>query len=208
MAERVLISTFGLDAEKVLRSLRWVSYDRLALLAGGRSAQEPGFRRIEAAERAAGTGLEVVAVDPFDFRSCFEGALGAIRRHRKAGREVRMNVSGGTKILADAALLAAFQEGVEVWHCEERPLRLPVLRGVTFSDGLTKAERAVLAAVDRPRPVSSLVARLGEEGHREATVRSAIAGLHGDGLLSLSIRRGKAVVSPNPDVAWFVRTLR
>src|SRR5207249_10107146 len=121
MSERILISTFGFDPEKVLLALRSIGYDRLALIAGGKSLRGSGFRRLDAAERASGGAIEVVPVDPFDFRSCFEGTLGAIRRFRKAGHDVRMNVSGGTKVLADAALLAAFQEGVEASHCEERP---------------------------------------------------------------------------------------
>ena len=207
MPDRVLMSTFGFDAEKILRSLRWIGYDRLTLLVGGKSLKDPGLRRIEAAERAAGAGLEVVRVDPFDLRACFEAAVGAIRRHRKAGHEVRVNVSGGTKILADAALLAAFQEGVEAWHCEDRPVRLPVLKGVTFSDAFTATERAVLSSLRRPVPVSALVARLVALGHGEASVRSSIARLHAQGLLSMTIRAGVAVAFPNREVAWFTRTL-
>src|SRR5437879_11966001 len=110
MSERVLSSTFGFEPEKVLRALRWIGYDRLALVTGGKSLREPGFRRLEAAVRATGDSLEVVSVDPFDFRSCFEGALGAIQRHRRAGREVRGNVSGVTKVLAAATLWSSLEE--------------------------------------------------------------------------------------------------
>src|SRR3989449_11088534 len=167
MTERVLISTFGFNPEKVLLALRSIGYDRLALIAGGKSLREPGFRRLDAAERASGGSIEVVAVDPFDFRSCFEGALGAIQRHRRAGREVRVNVSGGTKVLADGALLAAFQEGVEAWHCEDRPVRLPILKGVTFTDRLSTVQRAVLASAARPRQVARRVERVSAGGHAQ-----------------------------------------
>ncbi|TLZ65295.1 MAG: hypothetical protein E6K16_03050, partial [Methanobacteriota archaeon] len=64
MTERVLISTFGFNPEKVLLALRSVAYDRLALIAGGKPLREPGFRRLDAAERATGGSIEVVAVDP------------------------------------------------------------------------------------------------------------------------------------------------
>src|SRR2546427_6712962 len=107
MSERILISTFGFDPEKVLRALRWIGYDRLTLVAGGKSLREPGFRRLEAAVRAAGDSVEIVSVDPFDFRSCFEAAWATIHRHRRAARGAAVNVSGGTKVLAAAALLAA-----------------------------------------------------------------------------------------------------
>ena len=207
MAERVLISTFGFDPEKVLRALRWLGYDRLAVIAGGKSLREPGLRKLEAAERASGGTLEVLTVDPFDFRSCFEGAVRAIRRHRKSGREVRMNVSGGTKVVADAALLAAFQEGVEAWYCEDEPLKLPVLKGVSFADGLTAAQRDVLAIVERPRAVAQIVSRLRDQGHAERAAQVAINGLRDQGLVTITLRDGAAIVSVDPRAEWFVRTL-
>ena len=208
MTDRVLVSTYGFDEEKVLRALRSIPYERLAVLAGGKSLKEPGLRRLESAERAAGGSLEVVVVDPFDFRSCFEGALGVIERHRRAGREVRVNVSGGTKVLADAALLAAFQEGVEAWHCEDRPVRLPILRGVSFADRLNVADRAVLRCLDRPRPSNKIVERLVGEGYTKLAVQAAIARLRDQGFLSLTLQHGSAIVAVAPAAAWFARRLR
>ena len=205
MAERVLVSTFGFDPEKVLRALRWIGYDRLALIAGGRSLREPGFLRLEAAERASGGSVEIVSVDPFDFRSCFDGAVGAIRRHRKASREVRVNVSGGTKVLADAALLAAFQEGVEAWHCEDTPVRLPVLTGVSFADSLSATQKAVLARLDKPQTVAQLIEHLRGQGHTERGVQGAIARLREQGLVVLSLRAGAAVAAIDPRAWWFVK---
>ena len=208
MPERVLVSTFGFDEAKVLSALRSIPYERLAILAGGKSLKEAGLRRLQSAERAAGGSLEVVEVDPFDFRSCFRGALGLIEKHRRAGREVRVNVSGGTKVLADAALLAAFQEGVEAYHCEDRPVRLPVLRGVSFTDRLNPAERAVLGCLDRARPVRKIVERLASDGHAERAVQAAISRLRDQGILSVSLLRGAAIVAVVPAASWFVRTLR
>ena len=208
MTDRVLVSTFGFDEEKVLRALRSIPYERLAVLAGGKSLKEPGLRRLESAERAAGGSLEVVVVDPFDFRSCFEGTLGVIERHRRAGREVRVNVSGGTKVLADAALLAAFQEGVEAWHCEDRPVRLPILRGVSFADRLNVADRAVLRCLDRPRPSTKIVERLVGEGYSKLAAQAAIAKLRDQGFLSLTLQHGSAIVAVAPAAAWFARRLR
>jgi len=204
---RVLISTFGFDESKVLRALRWLPYDRLVLLAGGKSLREPGLRKLQAAERAGGCTVEVVRVDPFDFTSCFYGALGAIERTRKAGHDVRVNVSGGTKVLADAALLASFQAGVEAWHCEDRPLRLPVLKGVTFPDYLRPVHKAVLASVEKPLPATRIVERLSADGYRESSVQSAITWLRGEDLVTVEIQGGIAIVSRDPRTAWFARAL-
>jgi len=204
---RVLVSTFGFDESKVLKALRWLPYDRLVLLAGGKSLRDPGLGRLKAAERAGGGDVEIVRVDPFDFASCFNGALKAIKRNRKAGHDVRVNVSGGTKVLADAALLASFQTGVEAWHCEDRPVKLPVLQGVTFSDYLTPVQRAVLAALDRPLPATRIVERLAAEGYSESSVQSAITWLRGEDLVAVELHEGVAVVSRHPRTAWFVRVL-
>ena len=46
MAERVLISTFGFDPEKVLRALRWIGYDRLARAGDIRSAGGIAFEML------------------------------------------------------------------------------------------------------------------------------------------------------------------
>ncbi len=207
MVSRVLISTFGFDETKVLRALRWLPYDSLVLVAGGKSLREPGLRRLRAAERASGGTVELVSVDPFDFPSCFQGTLGAIERHRKAGAEVRVNVSGGTKVLADAALLASFQAGVEAWHCEDRPLRLPVLRGVTLTDDLTPVRKAVLAAVGRPRPATKVTDRVRLEGFSEAAAQAAINWLRSREFVAVEVRGGVAIVSRNPRTAWFVRSV-
>lgn len=204
---RVLVSTYGFEESKVLGALRWLPYDRLVLVAGGRSLRERGLRRIEEAERAAGGRVEVVRVDPFDLASCFRGTLEAIERHRRAGDEVRVNVSGGTKVLADGALLAAFQAGVEAWHCEDKAVRLPVLRGVRFEDRLPPAQRAVLGSLRRPVPAARLVDRLRARGHSEAAVQAAILSLREQGLVEVAITRGAAVVSLDPRGEWFARSL-
>ncbi len=208
MAARVLVSTFGFDATKVLRALRWLPYDRLVLLAGGKSLTGPGFRRLRDVERATGGSLEVERVDPFDFASCFQGAISAIDRHRKAGDDVRVNISGGTKVLADAALLAAFQAGVEAWHCEDRPLRLPVLRGVRFSDLMTPVRKAVLAATARPLLASQVVVRLRDLGFGEGAVQGAISWLRDQGFVTVDLRAGAAVVAQDPRSSWYTKGLR
>ncbi len=204
---RVLISTYGFEESKVLRALRWLPYDRLVLVAGGKSLREAGLRRIEEAERASGGRVEIVRVDPFDLISCFRGTLEAIERHRRAGNVVRVNVSGGTKVLADGALLAAFQAGAEAWHCEDRPLRLPVLHGVRFTDYLAPAQRAVLRVLRKPLPATKIVNRLRAKGHSEASVQVAITSLREQGLVSVALREGSAIVSLDPGAEWFARAL-
>src|SRR3989442_14929298 len=125
MAHRTLIATMGFDERHVLPSLRLLPYDRLVLVAGGETIRSAGFRQIRALEPA----LRSVRVDPFDLMSALESIRGMIRLAATDG-SVRISASGGTKILTNAAILAAFQEGVEAWYCDPYPVRLPVLQGV------------------------------------------------------------------------------
>jgi len=205
---RVLISTFGFDESKVFGALRWLPYDRLVLVAGPESLRKPGFRRLRDAERAAGGEVEVVRVDPFDFLSCFEGTCAAIERHRKAENEVRVNISGGTKVLADAALLASYHEGVPAWHCEAEPLRLPGLHGARFMDSLSPAEYAALKAVQGLTRVADIVELLRAQGHGSASANRAIVSLRERRLLKVVLQRGTAVASIDPESEWFLRGLR
>ena len=122
MAYRTLIATMGYDERHVLPSLRLLPYDRLVLVAGRETFRSAGFRRLKDLE----PGLRTVRVDPFDLTDALEAIRGTIRRAIGDG-SVRISASGGTKILTNAAILAAFQEGVEAWYCDPDPVRLPVL---------------------------------------------------------------------------------
>jgi len=113
------VATFGFDERRVLPALRLLPYDRLVLLGGRDSFRAPGFGRLKSLEPS----LQAVTVDPFDFGSCLTAACRAF--HEASAGDVRASVSGGTKILADATLLAAFQEGVEAWYFDPEPVRLP-----------------------------------------------------------------------------------
>src|SRR3989449_1371376 len=188
----------GFDERHVLPSLRLMPYDRLVLVAGGETFRSAGFRRLKILE----PGLRTVRVDPFDLTDALESIRATIHRATGDG-SVRISASGGTKILTSAAILAAFQEGVEAWYCDPDPVRLPVLRGVSFIAAFAPAEGAIALALHGPIRSDRLVPAVVAQGVARRTVLGAIRSLAAQGLGELGRGDGNVVVHPSPTVALF-----
>lgn len=193
MPDRTLIATMGFDERHVLPALRLLPYDRLVLVAGGNTFHSPGFRTLRSLEPNA----QVVRVDAFDFADCLETIQGIVRLAEKNG-PVRMTVTGGTKILAMAAVLAAFQQGIEAWYCDPNPIRLPVLRGVRFTASFPPAEVAVIRSLRREVSLDALVSAVMGSAFARRTILGAIHSLAGAGLVELENREGRTTIRPSP----------
>ena len=203
MAYRTLIATMGFDERHVVPSLRLMPYDRLVLVAGRETFRSAGFRRLRVLE----PGLRIVRVDPFDLTDALESIRATIRRATGDG-PVRISASGGTKILTSAAILAAFQEGVEAWYCDPDPVRLPVLQGVSLVAAFSPAEGAISLALHGPIRSDRLVAAVAAQGFARRTVLGAIRSLVAKGLVELDRDDGTVVVRPSPRFALFRDHLR
>jgi len=193
----------GFDERHVLPSLRLMPYDRLVLVAGRETFRSAGFRRLKVLE----PGLRTVRVDPFDLTDALESIRGTIRRAVGDG-PVRISASGGTKILTNAAILAAFQEGIEAWYCDPDPVRLPVLRGVSLAAAFSPAEGAVAHALHGPIGHDRLVTAVAARGFARRTVLGAIRSLAAKGLVELDRDDGTVLVRPSPRFALFRDQLR
>src|SRR3989449_9222603 len=155
----------GFDERRVLPSLRSTPSDRLAGVAGRETFRSAAFRRLKGLE----PGLRTIRVDPFDLTDALESIRGTIRRATGEG-PVRISASGGTKILTNAAILAAFQEGVEAWYCDPDPVRLPVLQGVSLDAAFSSAERAIARVLHGPITHDRLVSAVASQGFARRTV--------------------------------------
>jgi len=193
----------GFDERHVLPSLRLLPYDRLVLVAGRDTVRSAGFRRLRALEPT----LRIVRVDPFDLMGSLESIRGTIRSAAADG-SVRISASGGTKILTNAAILAAFQEGVEAWYCDPDPVRLPVLQGVSLDAAFSSAERAIARVLHGPITHDRLVSAVASQGFARRTVLGALQSLAGKGLVELGRDAGPAWVRPSPRFALFRDHLR
>ena len=193
----------GFDERHVLPSLRLMPYDRLILVAGRETFRSAGFRRLKALEPE----LRAVRVDPFDLMDALESIRETVRGAAAEG-PVRISASGGTKILTNAAILAAFQEGVETWYCDPEPVRLPVLCGVRIGAAFSAAERAIARALHSPIRHDRLLAVIRDQGFARRTVLGAVHSLAAKGLIELEGEAGGVLVRPSPRFALFRDHLR
>ncbi|MGQ0797075.1 MAG: hypothetical protein ACT4OI_04315 [Methanobacteriota archaeon] len=196
---RTLVATFGFDERRVLPALRLLSYDELVLITGRPSLRTDGFARLRTLEPS----LRTVVVDPFDLVDCLATTAATLRDLARAGRTVRLSVTGGTKILAAAALLAAFQEGVEAWFCDPEPVRLPILRGVRVADAVSASARVLAQALRGPVSAERLVSGAAGHGTTARETEAALGELVAFGLAEAALERGKAVVRPTAALEAF-----
>ncbi len=195
---RTLIATMGFDERHVLPALRLMPYDRLVVVGGRDTFRSAGFRRLKDLEPS----LRSVVVRPFDLLDSLETVRRTIVDSARAG-PVRLSVSGGTKILANAAILAAFLEGIETWYCETTPIRLPVLAGVRLGEPFPASERAIMQLVRRPVAVERLAARALAGGMSRRTALAAVRSLASKGLVTLDVRAGRSFARPSDRAALF-----
>src|SRR2546427_6317230 len=193
----------GFDERHVLPALRLMPYDRLVVVAGQDTFRSPGFRRLKALE----PDLQAVGVKPFDLAASLASIRETIAQASRDG-PVRISASGGPKILTNAAILAAFQEGVEAWYCDPDPVRLPVLQGVVLDAVFSPAERAIARALHGPSPHDRLVSAVASQGFARRTVLGALQSLVGKGLVELGRDGSPVWVRPSPRFALFRDHLR
>jgi hypothetical protein len=202
---RVLISTFGKgDLEKILLAMRRLPYDRLVLMGGKDAEESDDFKQIQDLEAMVDHEVGVETVDEDGFMTIVNDVSDILQRHildPKAGtrNEVRLNISGGNKILGDAALFAAFRTGVEAYHCDARVVRLPVIREATAVDKYTPNQVRFIAGMgDGWETLTDVRERMTPAIGRSATDR-VIRELRKGGLLQSEVRSGEVHLSLTED---------
>lgn len=195
VSEGTLICTFGFNEKKVFAAMRSIRYNRLVLVAGKDVLENREYRMMVALEEKSGGKVETVAIDPFDFADCYNEVDKAIRMHA-AGGTVVLNISGGTKILADAAILAAFQNGVEAFHCDEAVVKLPVMKGVRFEDAFGEDDVEVMENLEEGDTAKSLAVKL--SGVSDASMRKSLRYLEKLGVIVPVLEKGEARYHTTP----------
>ena len=142
---RTLVATFGEgDVGKTLVAMRHLPYDRLVLI--GEDEEPEGLAELRRLESLTGHEVLFERISASDFMGLVEDISDVISRvsHLDGARdEVLLNISGGTKLMADAALFAAFRLGVPTYHVTDRVVRLPIMKGVTAKNRFTPLQAAV-----------------------------------------------------------------
>jgi hypothetical protein len=188
--KRVLITTFGFDEGKILSAMRMLAYDKLVLITGEDALEKDGYKRLQEIESQSPDGMETVTVDVFNFRDCLEKIRKVIRAYKDKPWDVMLNVSGGTKVLSDAALFAGFEEGVKSFHCEEDCIELPVILDLELRDRLSEMEIEVLMRIERRTDNKDLEDSFTKEGRSLSVVQKAVRRLRDKGLLGVDFKDG------------------
>jgi len=150
---RILASTFKQgDLDKTLQAMRSLPYDRLLLIGMPGIEGCEDAKRLTHLEEMAGHHVEFEVADEGDFMDIVGQVAGGLAS-RMNGRQgagidsIILNISGGSKLLGDAALLAAFELGIETYHVNGRVTRLPVIQGATARDRFTRNQARMLEAI-------------------------------------------------------------
>lgn len=209
---KVLISTFGRDDfEKVVQAMRRLPYERLVLVGGSEAAESMALARIKELEELSGHEVTDEIVPESGFMEIVDAMSEILEKHSREARgrrnEIILNISGGDKLLGDAALFAAFRLGVETYHCDERLTKLPVLKGLTAKDRFTPSQVRFIKGVDGPSvPFDRLVESI-SPGNRQPVER-VMRELKKAGLIETEVMSGKIVITLSESGAEVARAIR
>lgn len=206
---RLLLSTFGPgDAERVLNAMRLLPYDKLVLV-GEEGAQESAdFSRLERLENMSNKKIEFQPIFDSKFLGIVDSVADMLARYT-ASREdtIAVNISGGAKLLGDAALLAAFRLGIETYHCDGKLVKLPVIKGATARDRFTPAQTRLIEAIGEVGvPYSDLVAR--KEGVSKTSLDRVVREVKKAGLMTAQMIDGRLNIALTPAGVEVLHALR
>lgn len=209
---RILVSTFtDGDDSKILLAMRQLPYGRLVLIGLG-DAEGPSIQRIRKLEGLSGNDVGYREIDAGQFMEMVDSIseeLTALVLDKETGsrNEIAINISGGSKILGDAALLAAFRLGVEAYHCDRVVIKLPILKGATAKDRFTELQVKLMdVLVDRETSLGDVVRAM--QPHSKASAERTIRELKKLHIIASRTEGGKVLISLSPEGAEVARATK
>ena len=208
---KILVSTFGRDDfDRVTQAMRQLPYERLVLLGSPDAIDSPACQKIMELEEMSGNRVFSEEIPDSGFMDIVNGVSESLERHSRDGNgrrnELILNISGGNKLLGDAALFAAFRLGVETYHCDERLTKLPVLKGLTAKDRFTPSQIRFLKCVGKTNAMFDRLVEQISPGKRQPVER-VMRELKKAGLIETEVRAGKIIVSLSGSGAEVVRAI-
>lgn len=198
---RILVSTYGEgDADKVLDAMRALPYDRLVLLGEQGTESSQDLKRISKVEAYSGQEVRFIATPGNGFLELVDEvaeALSGLSRDDEGRRsDIFLNVSGGPKMLGNAAIFAAFRLGIRAYHCDGKAVRLPVLTGATSMDRFTAGQLRLVEVLATPKTLSQATELM--EPVRRQGVERLVRELRRTGLLESSVKGGTVTIGLTP----------
>lgn len=153
---QALLCTFGFDEDKIIKAMRHLKHERLVIFTGADNTQLRSYDKLVDLCDLLETPMETVLVDKFNLIDCILSISEKITSLKEEGWDIRMNVSGGLPLLSDAALLAAFNSGIETYYVDDEVIQLPTLKGVTIKERLNTEQRNILCQVGNGRMIDEI----------------------------------------------------
>lgn len=210
---KVLVSTFGPgDEEKVVLAMRSLPYDHLVLIGEEGVDECDDLHHLREMEDMAGHSIDLEVLEDEGFMELVDSVAGVLQKHSLSPHggkpdSVRLNMSGGSKLLGDAALLAAFRLGVETFYCEGKVTKLPVIKGATARDRFTASQIELITTIaDRAIPLGAVVEKMAT--HSRQAVERVIRELKKEALIRAEVKAGKVLLSLSESGAEVLRSLR
>jgi len=203
---KILISTFEPGPEDLFAAMTAIGYDKLVLVMEEKHASSKDFLSVKEAVEYSKGQIESIIVSRYDFMDCFNKIVGYVAGSlapRKGSKQtvdaISINISCGSKIMSDAAMLAAFYLGVPGYYCRPgKTVRLPVLTGVTIKDRFSEPQLKVMKALKKHGTVDALEKALSKELSKSAVDRS-LAELRSMGMVKInSTGSGLATILTEP----------
>jgi len=139
--KELLVSTFGKDIGEIVAGMRSLPHDHLILVTD--TSLDRNDAVLSLLDRL-GIRHEVLLVDPSDITGSALLIEGKVQEHLDKGWRARVDITGGRKLLSDAAMLAALSTGAEVCCFEVEARRFPLLTAMGVREALPKDLAEVL----------------------------------------------------------------
>ncbi len=210
---RILASTFRQgDLEKILQAMRSLPYDRLLLIGITGIEDCEDAKRLTHLEEMAGHHVEFEVADDDGFMNIVGKVAGGLAsrmngRHNDGIDSLILNISGGSKLLGDAALLAAFELGIETYHVNGRVTRLPVIQGATARDRFTRNQARMLEAIGQASVTLEDLVTAMEPISRQAVDR-IIRELRKEDLINSKAENGRVILWLSPPGLEILRAVK
>lgn len=115
--QRVQIATVGKSPEPVIDGFRRHSVDQLILLHSPETLDVASDIKRRVEDLSGHKMCNLVEIDAFEMRDIVAKLVGAARRFPES--QIRVNITGGTNVMAAAALVACFTLGASAFYVKE-----------------------------------------------------------------------------------------
>ena len=157
-----IFATLGYVPESVLPSLRKAGIEELVVFASTKEKKvETAVKKVRAHCEKADIPFKRVRVKaPYDLEKVAEDIRDALEAYK--GRDIVFNITGGTKVMACAALVVCFLRGIPTEYAQERTMdiiALPMMR-IDPKGQLTRRQREIVDHLLRQKGTMATTSQL------------------------------------------------